>query len=297
MLPLAGHFERVARACLRRLPLSDYQKTRLWATSISQPQGPVRDWAYYRCIELATRAFATPEGYSVAFQGAGDPNQSYSMLEFGVANGQSFQTLLHFRDVWLSRMRLKNKVLALGFDTFEGIPASREGDTGLPWREGDFSAVNLQRLQELLARKFRDFQLIQGKFAQTLDQNLTLLRDLPPIFISIDCDYYSSTMDVFQRLLPDIALHGSLFYFDDVSINFGAEMTGELKAIREVNAGAFGSHIALVEHPLWIETGEIRHYKQVYRLFNLKTAEKQAQSRPADQPLQLLDRKSRISPL
>jgi hypothetical protein len=40
-----------------------------------------------------------------------------------------------------------------------------------------------------------------------------------------------------------------------------------------VNAGRFGSHICLVEYPLWIETREMRHYKQVYRLFNLEAAE------------------------
>ncbi|HEY3823887.1 MAG TPA: hypothetical protein VGL82_04985 [Bryobacteraceae bacterium] len=296
MLPLAGRFERLARAFLRHLPLSDYQKTRLWATSIPQPPGRVHDWAYYRCIELAVRSLATPDGYSVAFPGAGDPSAKYSMLEFGVANGQSFQRLLHFRDVWLRRLRLKNRILALGFDTFEGIPASRAGDEGLPWREGDFSATDLDSLQAAVDARFSDSRFIQGIFTQTLAANEALLREYPPIFVSIDCDYYSSTMDVFERLLPDIALHGCLFYFDDASINFWSEMTGELRAIREVNEGRFGRQISLVEYPLWIETREMRHYKQVYRLFNLDAAEKLAQSRSPGNPRQLR-RSSRISPL
>jgi hypothetical protein len=125
MLPLLNRAEGFLRALLRRLPLSDYKKTRLWATSLSRPVGRVKDWPYYRCIELATRSFATPEGYSVAFPGAGDPDSKYSMLEFGVGNGNGFQILLHFRDVWLKRLLLKNKVSAVGFDTFEGIPAAR----------------------------------------------------------------------------------------------------------------------------------------------------------------------------
>jgi hypothetical protein len=134
---LRGHsFGRVLKGFLRRLPISDYHKTRLWATSIPRPQGRVQDWTLYRCIELATRAFATEKGYSVAFPGAGNPNSAFSMLEFGVANGQSFQLMLHFRDVWLKRLRLRNQVIAVGFDTFEGVPAGRAGraivGVGLP---------------------------------------------------------------------------------------------------------------------------------------------------------------------
>jgi hypothetical protein len=248
-------------------------------------------------VELATRAFATPEGYGVAFPGAGIPESAFSMLEFGVGNGGSFQMLLHFRDVWRKRLRLKNKVIGVGFDTFAGIPAPRPGDVGLPWREGDFSDVNMESLQTHLAARFNNFRLVKGQFKDTLKQCDQFLRDHPPVFVSIDCDYYSSTMDVFEHLLPDIAPHGCLFYyFDEVSINFWSEKTGELRAITEVNAGRFGSDICLVEYPLWIETREMRHYKQIYRLFHLRAAEKAARSRPPGTSRQVT-RAPRISPL
>jgi hypothetical protein len=295
-VPLLSRADGLIRPLLRWLPLSDYQKTRLWATSLSRPVDRVKDWPYYRCVELAVRSFATPQGYCVAFPGAGDPDSTFSMLEFGVGNGDGFQLLLHFRDVWLRRLRLKNKVLALGFDTFEGIPAARPGDVGLPWREGDFTNVSKDRLQEHLDTRFNDFRLIKGLFKDTLKQHSQFLREHPPVFVSIDCDYYSSTMDVFEHLLPDVAPHGCLFYFDDVNINFYSERTGELRAIAEVNAGRFGSHISLVEYPLWIETGEIRHYKQIYRLFNLDAAERAARSRPPGDSKQAV-RSARISPL
>src|SRR6266849_8555974 len=111
MLPLAGRLDTLVRAILRRLPLSDYQKTRLWATSLRRPQGRVQDWAYYRCIELALRALVAPDWHRFSLPGAGDAASKYSMLEFGVANGHSFQLMLHFRDVCLRRMRLKNQVV------------------------------------------------------------------------------------------------------------------------------------------------------------------------------------------
>lgn len=296
MLPLAGRLEKVVRAVLRRLPISDYHKTRLWATSIRRPVGRVQDWAYYRCIELATRAFATANGYVVAFPGAGDAKSTFSMLEFGVANGHSFQVMLHFRDVWLRHLGLGNQVIAVGFDTFEGIPAARSGDVGLPYRKGDFTDVSITDLETHLAAHFKDFRLVKGEFKETLGQCDELFRDNPPVFVSIDCDYYSSTMDIFEYLLPERAPHGCLFYFDDVQSTFWSEKTGELRAIAEVNAGRFGSHICLVEYPLWIETGEMRHYKQIYRLFNLEAAERAARARPASVSRQLT-RSSRISPL
>ena len=291
----SGYFERAVRTALRSLPAPDYYKTRLWATSIGSPQGRVHDWAYYRCIELATRAFATAEGYQIAFPGAGEPGSRYSMLEFGVARGQSLQIMLHFRDVWLRRLGLKNRVMVAGFDTFEGIPAPRAGDEGLDWREGDFNQANKEEIERTVGRKFQNLNLVKGKFADTLPGQGDFLREYLPVFVSIDCDYYSSTMDIFNYLLPERAPHGCLFYFDDVSMHFYTDLTGELKAVKEVNEGAFGDHIRLVEHPLWIETGELRHYRQVWRLFNLKTAEQLAGARRPG--FRQVTRRPRLAPL
>lgn len=262
---------------LRRLPLPDYHKTRLWARSLRPPRGRVADWPYYRCIELATRSFATAEGYGVAFPGAGDPAKRYTMLEFGVANGHTFEVLLHFRDAWLRRLCLRNPVLAIGFDTFEGLPSARAEDTAAPWREGDFPS-DRDALQRQLAARFVDFELVKGLFSVTLPTYEELLREQPPVFVSVDCDYYSSTVDVFQTVL-EVAPHGCLFYFDDVEATLWSDRLGELRAIAEVNEGRFGEHLQLVEFPLWIETGEIRHYKKVYRLVNLERAEAQMTAR------------------
>jgi len=195
-------------------------------------------------------------------------------------------------------MRLKNRVVALGFDTFEGIPEAREGDRGLPYRAGDFCDVNLAALRDrLAAHNFSNFELVKGRFSDTLPQRTQFLREYTPVFISIDCDYYSSTIDVFDSLIPSgIAPHGCMFYFDDISINFYSEKTGEMRAITELNAGRYGSDICLVEHPLYIETGELRHYRQLWRLFNLREAEKAAAERSPDDRMQAVTL-DRISPL
>jgi hypothetical protein len=228
-------------------------------------------WPYYRCIDLATRAMARPDpnrGELVL-----DRASNYSMLEFGVATGESFRKLLHFRDVAQRKHRLTNTITCLGFDTFEGMPAARDGDDALIWKAGDLPSDDV-RLQRALEPKFRNFRLVKGLFGDTLDRSMQdFLRANPPVFVSLDCDLYSSTMDVLSVLLPDLVPNGALFYFDDVGVNFYSERTGQLKAIAEVNAGCFGRGIELIEYPLWVETRELRHWKLCYRLFNRDQAQ------------------------
>jgi len=224
----------------------------------------VKDFPYYRGVELAVRGLAT--GYGFAFPSAA----SYSMLEFGVAEGNSFRLLLHFRDYWLRRLRLRTRVVAFGFDTFEGLPPPRPGDEGTPWQPGDYNAdlPNVRRAIE--SHGFRDFRLVPGLFADTIPTVTEPLRVSPPVFVAVDCDYYSSTMEVL-KLLADVAPNGCVVYFDDVAVNCWSDRTGELRAIREFNEGAFGADAHLSELPLYVETGEMRHYKQMWRLVRAST--------------------------
>lgn len=293
MMPLAGRFQAMVHGLLRRLPMSDYQKTRLWATSLPFPVGSVKAWPYYRSMHLVSQALASPDGYGGMML---DPGGSYSVIEFGVARGGGLELMLHCRDTCIRKFNLTNKIYGLGFDTFEGLPSPRAGDEASVWRTGDYPG-DIEVVQKNLEKRFSDFRLIKGYFSESLPGQSEFLRANPPVFVSIDCDYYSSTMDVFDALLPDIAVHGCLFYFDDVSINFYSDRSGELKAIREINEGRYGEGIQLVEYPLWIETGEMRHYKQMYRLFNLQTVEKHYEEIYSKRDIEHVTRNSRLSPL
>jgi hypothetical protein len=176
--------------------------------------------------------------------------------------------LLRFRDVLVRRLRVRERVVCVGFDTFEGLPARRPEDTAAPWIEGDFVA-DVDDVRRRLSRRHSDFELVKGLFADTLPKWRGRLEEAPPLFVSVDCDYYSSTIDVFEHVLP-IAPTGCMFYFDDVAIHYWSDRAGELQAVREVNEGRFGKHLHLAEYPLWIQTGEVRHYKLLYRLLNLE---------------------------
>lgn len=191
-------------------------------------------------------------------------SEGYTFLEFGVAGGASLRAMLHFRDVWARSLRLDLPITVLGFDTFGGLPPEREGDAG-PWQPGDF-AVSIDAVERDLA-PFADWRLVKGLIGETLVREREYLVSNPPVFISVDVDYYSSTVDIFENLL-DLVPNGAMFYFDDASAHWFSDRFGELRAVREANEGRFGPGIGFAEYPLWIETRELRHYKQLWRFVN-----------------------------
>jgi macrocin-O-methyltransferase TylF-like protien len=245
-----------------KLPLPAHYRTLLWSRSIRRPRGHRVDWPYYRAIQLAL--LGVSRDYGARFPHA----DAYTMLEFGVADGGSFQRMLHFRDVLRRHLHVSKMITCVGFDTFQGLPAPRPEDEAAPWHEGQFAA-DMSDVQERLARDHDGFELVKGLFADTLPAWKERLDREPPVFVAIDCDYYSSTIDVFDVILP-LAPTGCMFYIDDPSAHYWSDRAGELRAIREVNEGRYGNHLQLTEYPLHVETGELRHYKQLYRLANVE---------------------------
>jgi hypothetical protein len=69
---------------------------------------------------------------------------------------------------------------------------------------------------------------------------------------------------VFERLIPFIPT-GCVVYFDDIPHNFGSRFTGEMRAVWEINHGAFGDGVELVlDRELSCDTN------RVYRFVNLE---------------------------
>jgi hypothetical protein len=224
-----------------------------------RPRRDVKERPYWKGVELAMIGL---RGRGVRFPKA----ERYTFLEFGVAGGESFERLLRYRDLLKRHMQIREPITCVGFDTFTGLPERRGDDLAAPWLRGDFVS-DLTAVNERLSR-YRHYELVAGLFAETLPGWQERLEREPPLFVSIDCDYYSSTIDVFREILPACPT-GCTFYFDDAAIHYWSDRAGEMQAVRDVNEGRFGAHISLSEYPLWIETGEIRHYRTLYRLLNL----------------------------
>lgn len=129
----------------------------------------------------------------------------------------------------------KIEIEVIGFDSGHGMP-QHQGYKDHPelYVIGDFPMQQQIKLRELLPNYCR---LI------ILDLNVEdwtnyLNKDAPVGFISIDVDYYSSTIHLLkyiQNLNATQLLPNSLFYFDDVNMDNHNHYQGELLAISEFN--------------------------------------------------------------
>jgi hypothetical protein len=107
------------------------------------------------------------------------------------------------------------------------------------------SKIDLDRLRYCKSR-YANFAIHPGYFEDVLTRELLQrFREELPILLWIDCDYYSSTRSVMERLLPYVP-SGCAVYFDDFSYNYGSRLTGEARLVYELNRGDFGEDIELV---------------------------------------------------
>jgi|GEM_PF-660885 len=155
-----------------------------------------------------------------------------SVIEFGVAGGNGLVALECAAQKAEELFGLRIDVY--GFDTGKGLPKPRD-HRDLPnlYLENAF-AMDLEKLRGRLQKA----QLHIGLIEDTVPQ---FVADSPaPIaFVSIDVDYYSSTMAALvildaecRSLLPRVH-----FYFDDIMGFTNSEFNGERLAIEEFNRG------------------------------------------------------------
>ena len=131
------------------------------------------------------------------------------VMEFGVYQGLTLKIISeHF-----------SKQTVWGFDSFEGLPEtwfmkSQVGARRSQQPPGKF-ALDKQELQ-VLVNQFakRKVKLIPGWFNQTI---VPWMNDNPGVisFLHIDCDLYSSTIDILT-LLNDRIVPGTVIVFDEM---------------------------------------------------------------------------------
>lgn len=175
-------------------------------------------------------------------------NGRLTILEFGTAQGYAFTKMLYA----IKYLSMEDRVSAHTFDSFEGMPPpSHEGDRDLigddTWYQGQFSG-GYDQLVDYCEREYPGIHAIHKGFFETslTPELLEILKDEPPILIWIDCDFYSSTLTIFETLLRYIP-NGCIIYFDDFELlNYGSRFTGEARLVAEVNRGQFGDNIELI---------------------------------------------------
>lgn len=135
--------------------------------------------------------------------------QDKLFLEFGVHAGTS---LLEFYDLYGKNNINRN---FFGFDSFVGLPEETQ-DINSPWKTGKFSCHG--KINPELLNK-NDINIYDGWFSDTLFNNSELIKKLTNKkagVVHIDCDIYSSTMQVYEFLIQNNLLcDGSIIIYDD----------------------------------------------------------------------------------
>jgi hypothetical protein len=205
------------------------------------------------------QVYAVLEEAKAAYKGR------FSILEFGTHRGYSLLKMLYATKY----LGMADRVTVHAFDTFAGLPpASGQEDQNVVathdvFVEGQFRS-DYEALDALCRRRYRNYALHKGLFEQSLTPEL--LRGFAtelPILVWIDCDYYSSTRTVLERLVPFLP-SGCVVYFDDFDLNYGSRLTGEARAVYELNRGEFGDGIDLTLDR-WLS----RDSQRVYRFVRL----------------------------
>ena len=152
-------------------------------------------------------------------------------IEFGVANGAG---LVNMADL-ANKVTLATgvKIDLFGFDTGKGMPPPidyRDHPEG--YSTGDYPMTDRAAL---LARLDGRATVIFGEVAETVPQFLETCPS-PIGFVSMDLDYYSSTLDalnVFSSPNPENYLYWVTLYADDVQWETHNPSCGEMLAMRE----------------------------------------------------------------
>lgn len=122
-----------------------------------------------------------------------------AFLEFGVHSGTTVNTIA-------SHKAAKDKTVH-GFDSFEGLPEDWfTNSTTKPSHKAGHFARDLPAVE-------KNVKLWKGWFKDTIPQYLERHKE-PIAFLHVDCDLYSSTIDVLYGL-KDYIVEGTVIVFDE----------------------------------------------------------------------------------
>lgn len=159
-------------------------------------------------------------------------------LEFGVWQGKSIRLCAD----------AQKGAHWFGFDSFEGFP----DDGRIDWQK-PFKVIELPDTPS-------NVTLVKGYFSETLDP---FLADTPGevAFVNVDCDIYSSTVDVFTALEKHGRLKPGLVIFFDELINYVDYMWNESRALWEMlERTGFGIEWIAYDHKLRQPEESVRHF-------------------------------------
>jgi predicted O-methyltransferase YrrM len=162
-------------------------------------------------------------------QDRGDPGD---YIEFGVCRGDSMACIARASsNVGLDGMRL------IGFDSFEGLPASVELEDNGVWRRGQFKYTEAAARRSLQRQGVDERRVVlrKGWLADTATPAAAAELGIEKIAIAmIDCDVYSSARTALELVGPLLG-DSAVIFFDDWHSggDLAAAGQGEARAFQE----------------------------------------------------------------
>ena len=157
-----------------------------------------------------------------------------TVMEFGVANGRGLMAMIMYAEKVSKALDIKINII--GYDSGEGMPKFTDyKDHPELYTWGDFPMVHRDQLLKFLPSnaKLVFLDLIKESWLAAAE------IEYPIGFISVDVDYYSSTVGIINTLLEidsNMLMPNTLMYFDDVILDNHNSYQGELLAIKDFNA-------------------------------------------------------------
>ena len=227
----------------------------------------VRQWNAYAILKAADQAKAL--GIS-----------RVSLVEFGVAAGAG---LMNMAEIAARVTRITGVQFTLyGFDTGAGLPPPADyRDHPDLYQRGE-CGMDLVALRRALPA---NAHLVLGDLADTVRPFITALPPTEPIgFVSVDVDYYSSTVSALRLLAagPEKYLPVTTMFFDDINNERHTRACGELLAIDEFNRAHRLRRIE--QHPFLENSRVFRRadwIKHIYYLHVLDHPQRATRSREA----------------
>jgi hypothetical protein len=186
-----------------------------------------------------------------------------TLIEFGVAKGIGFKTLMNVADAIRKKMAINVKVI--GFDNRSGLPKPKGyRDHPEVWKTSQYEMGTYYDSIEKIAKNMGG-ELVIGDVKDTL-KDFNLGENLLA-FASIDVDYYSSTKPITEWLMnlrADHLLPSTVLYFDDVlSLWTYSSFAGESLAITEFNEISKAKKIELKDKNLKLYA--LHNFENPYR--------------------------------
>jgi O-methyltransferase len=169
---------------------------------------------------------------------------AFRMLQFNKIKGDYAEFGCHgaatFGIAYYSSLAFPFQRHLWAFDSFAGLPPAQNDEDRHPmWRAGSMATDvdTFLHICELRAIPRDAYTIVPGYYSESLATPPKGITHPGQVALAyVDCDMYSSTMDVLHFLMPRLA-HGSILAFDDYYCMSDSHPAGERRAFNEIFSG------------------------------------------------------------